>query len=521
MPEMEPLHTDSTVNHGRNAQEALAVLRANPETKDLVTVYCKIIDLAERAKEIGGQAWLVGGSVRDELLDVPIKDFDVEVHGIDIEQLKRLVSDNFFAGQKVPDMVGQVHGVFTCRVNGTGVEISMPRKDTKTGPKHNHNRADIDQDMGIATAAQRRDFTINAIYKDILTGAIQDPWHGIADLNQRLLRAVDTDQFGDDALRPLRAVQLVGRFDLSVEPQTMELMKQTVPAMEHLPKERYEEEWAKLFLRSSRPSRGLELARDIGFFRHFFPTIDQLKNTPQDLNHHPEGDVWTHTMMTVDEAKGLVDRSDLAADDKLAVMLAAFLHDLGKVTATESVDGNLQSNGHEEAGVEPARDFLVRQGIKPAVIARVLPLIAEHMRPLQLYYARDKVHAGTFRRLANRVQPANITMLALVAQADHLGRGLFPQPDGSRKKLSPDPAPEWLVEQAKLTGIDRARPEPIIMGRDLASLGWAPGPIFGRTLAACEKLAEHDHTREQLLELISSAASPLAAVEKLESLLEQ
>ena len=423
-------------------------------------------DLA-RAREIalavrgaGGRALIVGGWVRDRLLGLASKDIDVEVFGLPAGQLRTLL-----------ERFGRVETIgesFTVYKLGT-IDVSLPRRESKVGPGHRGFLVEGDPAMPVDEAARRRDFTINAISFDPLSGVYLDPCGGRADLDARRLRIVDEATFGDDSLRVLRAMQFVARFELSVLPETMAVCR-TIP-LDDLPSDRIWGEFEKLLLLPARPSLGFEFARQAGVVSSLLPEMAALIGCGQEPDWHPEGDVWVHTLMVIDEARARID--DLPRWAKVAVMLGAVCHDFGKPATTAFFDGRVRSHNHEEAGVEPARALLYRLNVHAIdgvdVRAQVFGLTAHHLKPGSWHKARHEVGDGAFRRLAQKV---DLELLARLAAADCMGRaGTF---DCS--------AMSWFVERARALGVEHEAPKPLLLGRHLLALGLAPGPEVGRIL---------------------------------------
>ena len=415
----------------------------------------------------------MGGSVRDALLGQPVKEFDVEVYGLPDDHLRAVLATRFRI-----DAVGAAFTVY--KVSGVeglegAVDVALPRRDSKVGPGHRGIAVVGDPDLDVREAARRRDFTMNALLFDPSTGEILDPWRGRADLEVRVLRAVDARTFGDDPLRALRAVQLAARFELTVEPATAKLCA-SMPLRE-LPKERIWGELEKLLLKARRPSWGLALLRDWKMLDVIAPELLPLGDTPQDPEWHPEGDVWAHTLQVVDEAARLID--DLRESDvprALAVMLGALCHDLGKPTTTTFEDGHTRSRGHEEAGVAPTVSLLDRWGVFTLkgydLPAQVLALVRDHLKPGELYKERERISDGAIRRLARKCEP---DLLYRVARADCLGR---------RPGTFAPVAMEWFRERVRELDVAVRPPEPLLKGRDLLALGLRPGPEVGRILKA-------------------------------------
>lgn len=422
------------------------------------------LDLARQialaARGAGGRALVVGGWVRDQLLGRASKDIDVEVFGVPAAALRELL-----------ERFGRVETIgesFTVYKIGA-IDVSLPRRESKVGRGHRGFLVEGDPAMSVAEAARRRDFTVNAISWDPLTGEHLDPCGGRADLDRRLLRVVDRATFGDDSLRVLRAMQLVARFELSVDLETMALCRE-IP-LDDLPAERVWGEVEKLLLLPARPSLGFAFAREAGIVARLLPEMAALVGCGQEPEWHPEGDVWAHTLMVVDEARARVD--DLPRWARVAVMLGAVCHDFGKPATTAFFDGRIRSHNHEEAGVEPARALLDRLNVHAIdgvdVRAQVLGLTAHHLKPGAWHKVRDEVGDGAFRRLAQKV---DLELLARLAAADCVGRaGEF---DCN--------AMAWFLERARALGVEHEPPKPLLLGRHLLALGLTPGPEVGRIL---------------------------------------
>ncbi len=426
--------------------------------------------LALALRAAGGRPYLVGGFVRDRLLGRETDDFDLEVYGLAEDALQAVL-----ATRGRVDVVGQAFSVL--KVSGLpgvagAVDVALPRRDSKAGAGHRGIRVTGDPALSIAEAARRRDFTINAMLLDPFSGAVEDPWNGRADLEARLLRAVDPERFGDDPLRALRAVQLAARFGLRVEEATARLCAQ-MPLAE-LPAERIFGEIEKLLSRAPRPSLGLGLLREWGFLPVVAPELLPLADTPQDPEWHPEGDCWVHTLQVVDQAALLI--GDLDRPRALATLLGALCHDLGKPATTRLEDGRVRSPGHEEAGVPPTHALLDRWNVHTLlgydVRGQVAALVAHHLKPGQLYKDRDRVSDGAIRRLAAKCEP---DLLYRVARADCLGR----EPG----RFAPV-AMEWFKDKVRALDVAERPPVPLLRGRHVLALGLPPGPAVGRVVRA-------------------------------------
>ena len=415
------------------------------------------VAIARAVQGAGGRALIVGGWVRDRLMGHPSKDIDIEVFGVDADRLKDILG-----GFGSVNIVGESFTVYKV----ADMDVSLPRRESKTGRGHKGFTVSGDPALPLREAARRRDFTINAIGWDPLTDAYEDPFDGRGDLERRLLRAVDPVTFGDDSLRVLRALQFAARFELTLVPGTLALCR-TIP-LDDLPAERVWGEIEKLLLRARRPSIGFALALELGVIERLFPELDALVGCPQEPEWHPEGDVWVHTLLVVDQARARID--DLDYPRQVSVMLAAVCHDLGKPATTALVDGRIRSLDHEEQGVAPSEALLDRLNVHSLqgydVRREVLGMVANHLKPGMFCKAQPPVGDGAFRRLAQKVD------LELLARADCEGRG------GGFDCSAMD----WFIERARELGVEHAPPEPLVKGRHLVALGVAPGQALGEVL---------------------------------------
>ena len=459
----------------------------------------KVVALAEAVRAAGGRALLVGGCVRDLLMGIEPTDWDLEVYGIEPLQLRALLDQH--------GPVNVVGEAFTVYKLGPDLDVSLPRRERKSGRGHRAFAIEGDPSMSIEEATRRRDFNINAILQDPLTGEIIDPFNGRADIKAKNLRVVSNETFTEDSLRVLRAAQLAARFEFQIAPETVALCRAI--DLTDLPPERVWGEMEKLLLRSRQPSLGLRWLRDLGALGQLFPEIKALVDVPQDPEWHPEGDVFIHTGLVINGARELI--GDLPYPKQITVMLAALAHDFGKPATTEFIDGRLRSRGHEEAGVEPTETFLNRLNLHTLdgydVRTQVIALVREHLKPGQFFKKREEVGDGAFRRLSRKCE---LDLLYRVAKADSLGRNAEWVP---REKWYGSEAQEWFIKRARELAVEQQPPAPILLGRHLLEMGIAPGPRVGEITKAVYDLQLDGRVRN-LDDGILAAKELLAADER-------
>ena len=415
--------------------------------------------IATLIQKKGGHFLLVGGTVRDLFLQETPLELDAEVRGLSTEQLIDCLRPHY-----PTDQVGKSFGVL--KLKGIPVEIALPRTEIKTGSGHKGFSIEVDPHLPFEQAALRRDFTINAMGLDPLTGEIKDPFRGEYDLKEKILRHVST-AFSEDPLRVLRGMQFAARFSLQANSDTIELCQKI--ELEGLASERIFGEWKKLIIQGVSISKGLNFLRQTKWLR-FFPELQAMVDCPQDPIWHPEGDVWTHTLHCLDSfAKKRMDEEW----EDLVVGLAVLCHDIGKPLTTKiGEDGRIRSPKHEPLGEEPTRNFLSRMTNQNDLIEQVVPLVRRHLAPRTFY--NDQASDGAIRRLARQV--IRIDRLVRVADADISGRP--PREDTF-------PEGPWLLKRSEELKVKDSAPQPIIMGRHLIERGLTPSPDFSRILEKC------------------------------------
>lgn len=444
---------------------------APPELASRLRPGAGTIEIARRLEAAGGRGLIVGGYVRDALLGLPTKDIDFEVYGLPLAELEAALES---LGEVIA--VGRAFGVL--RVKGLDVDFSIPRRDSRVGRGHRGFVVDLDPALDFREASRRRDLTINSMGYDPLTGEVLDPHGGRADLERRVLRATDAQAFSEDSLRALRVAQFRARFELEPDEELRRLC--AAIDLSDLPGERIYEELRKLLLKGQRPSLGFAFLEETRLLR-FFPELHAMVGVPQDREWHPEGTVWEHTLLVLDEAA----RSRVGdADEDVTILLGALLHDVGKPGTTVIVEGRVRSPSHEEAGVGPAEAFLERLRAPHELIRRVAVLVRHHLAPAT--YVKSGASPKAYRRLARKLAEAGLTpqLLHRLAQADHFGRT-------TAEALARDfeSGDRFLEQMATLVHPEEATTD-IVMGRHLLERGYRPSPAFGEVLARCRDLQD-------------------------------
>ena len=421
-------------------------------------------EIVGRLRSSGHQAYLVGGCVRDLLLGRKPKDYDVAT-----DARPDRVSELF----EKAEQVGAHFGVVLVRRNGAQVEVATFRSDHSytdgRRPDHVQFESDPRQD------ALRRDFTINALFLDPETDGVLDFVSGRPDLEARVVRAIGDPEvrFREDRLRMLRAVRFAAALRFEIDPHTMESILRLRSLIHNVSAERVRDELARL-LTEGEARRGMELLDQSGLLAELLPEVAAMKGVEQPPEYHPEGDVWVHTLLLLEQ---------LPPNPSLTLALGALLHDVGK-PPTFRVAERIRFDGHVEAGVDLAHAILTRLRFSHEVIAQVEQLVANHMR----FKDADKMRESTmkrFLRLPRFDEHLELHRLDCISSHGRL--------DNYR-----------LVRRRRADlSEEQIKPRPLVTGRDLIAQGYKPGPQFGMILAAVEdaQLEGRIQTREEALEL--------------------
>ena len=412
--------------------------------------------------ENGGRAYFVGGCVRDAILGHEVTDFDIEVFGIDFCALKSLLEKYFDV-----DETGRSFCVL--KIGGLPIDVSVPRSERKLGDSHRAFEVRQLKTFDVRAAADRRDFTINSIYFDVHDEKLIDEFGGMKDLRHGILRHV-SEKFSEDPLRVLRGMQFAGRFELKCDKETLNICCEL--SIENISKERIFSEWEKLILKSKKPSFGLKFLMDSGWLK-FFPEIDILRECHQDISQHPEDTVFEHTCLAMDV---FAETKIGNPYEDLVLGFATLCHDFGKPYVTTKDKYGIHHYGHDEAGILPAKNFLMQINVPRGIIDDVLPLVRYHMLPRTMFQNRGNNSVSDVLHLANNV--GRIDRLLRLCYNDCVGRKDFLKNYDSR----PD---DWLMNISKSLGVFEKKPKQIIQGNDLLSIGLTPSDKFSKIINSC------------------------------------
>ncbi|MDD2377085.1 MAG: CCA tRNA nucleotidyltransferase [Clostridia bacterium] len=436
--------------------------------------------IAREIKEKNGTMFFVGGYVRDQIINKENKDIDVEVFGLEAEQLITILSK-----YGVVDQIGSNFGIF--KIHGIDIDFGMPRKEKNTGVKHKDFEINIDSNMSTLEASKRRDFTMNALLQDVITGEIIDHFGGIQDIQNKIIKHIDDDTFIQDELRVLRACQFAARFDFIISEDTLKLCKKL--DCTNLPKERVYNEIQKALLNTSKPSIFFEYARQIGLLEKLFAPMDKLIGVQQSPIHHPEGDVWTHTMMVIDEAAKLRDQSNYP----IAFMFAAVCHDLGKITTTRHLHGKIVSYNHENE-LHLTKKFLKNITNDNDLNFAVMLLVKNHMRPNIL--VKNKSSDKAIRKLIvdTSSKIVNIQDVILLSKADRIGK--------NNNDLDISNIDKWWKDRITEVNENKTTINPLVTGKDLIQMGYIQDEKIGKILKKAFDLQINGLSKEEILNKI-------------------
>lgn len=432
----------------------------------------KVMEAEQLAREIvrqlraaGYEAWLVGGCVRDLLRGEQPKDWDVATAARP-EQVTELFPDS--------DLVGAHFGVLLVRQAGAVVEVATFRSEYDYRDGRHPERVRFENNP--QADAARRDFTINAMMMDPFTGEVLDYFGGQQDLARRLVRTVGEarQRFGEDHLRLLRAVRFAARLGFDIEPATLAAIKELAPLITKVSAERVRDELVRI-LTEGGARRGFELLDETGLLNELLPEVAAMKGVEQPPEFHPEGDVWTHTLI-------MLERMGKAP---ITLALGVLLHDVGKPPTFRRAADRIRFDGHAERGAQLAGQIMTRLRFPHQQIERVQALVAQHMRFRDVMTMKEST-LKRFLRMEGFDEHLELHRVDSLSSHGNLANWEY-----ARRKREELPA-------------ELLRPARLVTGHDLAALGLKPGPRFREILEAVETLQLEGklRTAEEALEFV-------------------
>lgn len=407
------------------------------------------LELARRLQAAGHEALFAGGCVRDRLLGHSPKDYDIATSALPAQVMKIFPGSN---------EVGAHFGVVIAKHGGHHVEIATFRTD---GSYRDGRRPETVTFSTPLEDAQRRDFTINGLFEKTETGEVIDFVGGLADLERGIIRAIGepTARFSEDGLRLLRAVRFAAVLGFTIDPQTDTALRDCARLLDRISPERIRDEFSKI-LKSPRRRAGIEHLVDTDLIRHFIPEILPMIGCEQPPEWHPEGDVYTHTLIMLDL---------LEPDAPLELCLAVLLHDIAKppCRTIDGDSGRIRFNGHDFMGAEMTETILRRLRYPNDTLAAVVPMVARHMQFMNV----QKMRVAKLKRF--------------MAAPTFTGELELHRVDCASSNGFTD---NYDFLQAKAAEFDAQPliPPPLVSGRDLIRLGLDPGPRFKEILEAIQ-----------------------------------
>lgn len=427
-------------------------------------------EIAKKVSLIGGKTYFVGGFVRDILMNKEPNDIDIEIFGIEEQKL-----------QEVLKSVGSLKDISSSfeiyNLTGSNLDITLPRSSDDT----------VNPFISEKEAAKRRDFTMNTVMKNVLSREILDFYGGAKDIENKKIRATCDESFSADPLRVFRMADFCARFNFTPDEHTKELAKEV--DLSNLKRERVFEELKKALLKSEKPSVFFETLREINALDVWFPEVKALINIEQNPKWHPEGNVWNHTMLVLNEAAKL--KND--AKESLNFMLSALFHDLGKAVSTTVKDGKIISHGHDVKGIPLTANAVKRLTNNKSVLKYTTNMTELHMKP-NGYVAQNSSQKAFNKLFYASVCPED---LLLLSKADHMGRSGFSDYSATEEHL-----------KQGLSIYNKLMSEPYVTGKDLIDAGIKPDENFCKLLDFANKLrlsqVPYDSALKQAVSLAKS-----------------
>lgn len=423
------------------------------------------VSAAARLREAGYEALLVGGCVRDRLLQRSVNDYDLATNASPA-QVKSVFPEAL--------EVGAHFGVML--IKGEGEEVQIATYRSESSYRDGRHPEQVRWETDARRDAERRDFTINGLFENPFTGEVVDYVGGQEDLRHGLIRAIGDPRarFQEDHLRMLRAVRFSARLGFEMEAHTFAAIREMAASIQSISAERVRDELERI-LTEGAARRGFELLDETGLLEQILPEICRLHGVPQPPQFHPEGDVWNHTMLVLEH---------LPAGAPVELAWSALLHDAAK-PVTMTFQDRIRFHGHDSVGATMAREILTRLRVPGGVIDDVVSLIANHMRMLSV----QQMGPAAFKRF---LRVPRFELQLELNRLDCLGsyRSLD-RYDSVKRRWEEMPEHEL-------------RPAPLLNGSDLIEMGYRPGPLFSSILHAVEdaQLAHQVETREEALAFV-------------------
>jgi poly(A) polymerase len=437
----------------------------------------KAAAIVQTLRERGFSAYFAGGCVRDLILGREPADYDVTTSATP-DEVMRIFPKTYAVGAQfgvvlVPVRKPAAEG--SPPVDRYAIEVATFRSDGVYSDGRHPDQVQFSSDAQLDV--QRRDFTINGLLLDPVTGEVLDYVGGQKDIEACVIRAIGEPRlrFAEDKLRLLRAVRFAARFGYTIEPATFSAIRELPPKINQVSQERIRDEILKM-LTEGRARQAFELLDQTGLLEQVLPEIKKMQGVQQPPQFHPEGDVWIHTLMLLE---------GLPAGASKTLALGALLHDVGKPPTFRMAPDRIRFDEHAEVGTVMAAEICRRFHMSNDEIEEVCALVANHMRFADVKRMKD----STFKRFVRLPNfDEHLELHRLDCLASHRDLELY---DFTQQKLRELP-PEQI------------RPQPLLSGDDLIAAGYKPGPLFKELLASVEdaQLEGSIQTKDEALRLV-------------------
>jgi poly(A) polymerase len=403
-------------------------------------------DIVAQLQQAGYTAYYAGGCVRDQLLGIEAKDFDIATSATP-DEVQRLFP-------RVTNLTGKSFGVVRVLVDEEQFEVAMFRQD---GAYVDGRRPVSVTPATPELDAQRRDFTINALFYDPVAEKLIDFVGGEADLRAKVLRAVGNpaDRFAEDQLRLLRAIRFAARLNFKIEPKTWEAICAQAPSIRTISIERIRDELNKIFT-ARKPERGLDLLDQSGLLKEVLPDVAAMHGVEQPPNFHPEGDVYEHVRLMLTKIQ----------EPNLDLALGVLLHDVGKKPTSKTDEhGRIRFNEHESVGALMTEQIMADMRYDNKTIETVRELVQHHMQ----FKDVPKMRPSTLKRMMARPTfQLELELHRIDCASSHGDLSHY----------------DYLKHQLETMKPEQIDPPSLMSGRDLIAMGLPPGKTFGRILEA-------------------------------------